>query len=76
MGERIALWGGMNAAITLERGSADDIRGAVDEAIRVCAPGGGFVLYPVDPVWAGTPWSSVEIMIERWRQVGQYPLTL
>lgn len=76
IGSRVAIWGGVNAAVTLERGTPEEIRVAVDEAIRTGGPGGGFVLYPVDQIWAHTPWRNVEVLIARWREVGRYPLAL
>jgi len=66
----------MNAAITLGRGSSEEIKGAVDTAIRILGPGGGFVLYPVDQIYSDTPWRNVQIMINRWRKVSQYPLSI
>ena len=74
IGDQITIWGGMNAAITLGRGTPNEIREAVNTAIQVLAPGGGFVLYPVDQIYNDTPWENVQIMIDRWREVGQYPL--
>ena len=74
VGNDIAIWGGMNAAITLGRENPGQIREAVDEAIRILAPGGGFVLYPVDQIYSDTPWENVETMIDRWREMGEYPL--
>jgi hypothetical protein len=40
------------------------------------APGGGFVLYPVDQLIKETPWANVEAMITRWREIGSYPIAL
>jgi len=48
----------------------------VTEAIRLLGPGGGFVLLPVDQIFTDTPWENVEIMIERWQEIGAYPLAV
>jgi hypothetical protein len=73
--DRIAIWGGMNSAVTLGQGSEEEIGQAVIEAIRVLAPGGGFVLYPVDVVLAGAnPWNKVKILLKKWRDIGSYPI--
>ena len=45
-GERICFWGGVNSAITLGRGSRDEIRDAVIFAISTLAPGEG-LSYPL-----------------------------
>jgi len=47
---KIALWGGVNGFITVEMGSKRDVERAVEEAMQVLAPGGGFILSPVDNV--------------------------
>ena len=76
IGEQITIWGGMNSAITLGRGTPKEIREAVDTAIQILAPGGGFVLYPVDQIYDDTSWRNVQIMIDRWKEVGRYPLNV
>jgi hypothetical protein len=77
LGGRVCVMGGMNAAITLGPGSSvGQIRRAVDEAIEILAPGGGFILYPVDQVFDDTPWRNVLTLIERWREIADYPITL
>jgi hypothetical protein len=47
---RICLWGGVNGPITVEQGSAAEVRSAVTQALDLLAPGGGFILSPVDDV--------------------------
>ena len=74
---RIAIWGGVNSAVTLGQGSEEEIGQAVTEAIRILAPGGGFVLYPVDVVLAGAnPWNKVKILLNKWRDLGSYPIRI
>jgi len=60
--------GGMNAAITLSMGSEEEIRRAVDHAMQVLAPGGGFILFPVDNVFCEMSWERVEILIDQWKK--------
>jgi uroporphyrinogen decarboxylase len=69
LGRRTALAGGMNSAVTLERGSDAEIRRAVQQAVEILAPGGRFLLEPVDGLFPTTPWHSVEVLIEAWREV-------
>lgn len=66
---RICIWGGMNAILTLGEGTPEDAQCAVEEAIRILAPGGGLVLFPVDQIVAGTPWENIEAMLGRWREL-------
>lgn len=67
LGHRIALWGGVNSAITLGRGSREDIVTAVDQAMDILAPGGGFVLHPVDAIYNDTPMENFRIFIDQWK---------
>jgi uroporphyrinogen decarboxylase len=69
IGHRVCLWGGMNSFVTLGRGTEEEIRGAVREAVQVLAPGGGFVLFPVDQITPDIPRRSVEILIDEWRRL-------
>ena len=68
VGGQISLMGGMNAAVTLTMGSEAEIRQAVDEALEILAPGGGFILFPVDNVFCELPWEKVEIVIDQWKK--------
>lgn len=74
LGGRMAIAGGINSAVTLGRGSREEIRQAVHSAVRTLGPGGGFILSPVDAIFPDTPWSNVEAMIDAWREVCEYPL--
>lgn len=75
VGEDVCLWGGVNSAVTLEQGSKGQIWDAVSEAVRILAPGGGFILGLVDAVFgrtAGTietPPNSLGYVIECWRRM-------
>lgn len=62
----MAVLGGLNAAITLNRGSPGEIRRAVREAVETLGPT-GFILSPVDCLFQDTPWSKVEILVQAWR---------
>ncbi|MCC6444080.1 MAG: hypothetical protein IT210_11590 [Armatimonadetes bacterium] len=75
-GDRICFVGGVNSFVTLGRGSREKIRRAVKEAIESLAPGGGFVLLPVDSIDRSVPWQKAEWMIEAWREWGGYPLVM
>ncbi len=66
---KVCLWGGVNGHLTVEHGSAEEVRAATREAMRVLAPGGGFILSPVDNVREDTPVArgNVEALLEEWR---------
>ena len=71
---KIAVIGGLNAPITLERGTPEAIRQEVFDAVRTLGPGGGLALTPAESIYATTSWESIETLIAAWRQVREYPL--
>jgi hypothetical protein len=74
---RMALWGGVCGYLTVECGTPEDIRSEVREAVKVLAPGGGFILAPVTNVRADTEqaWRNVEAMIAEWKRLCVDPAT-
>jgi uroporphyrinogen-III decarboxylase len=67
---RVCLWGGVNAALTVEAGSADDVAAAVGRALEAMTGANGFILSPVDNVTRITRnvWRNVDVFIETWRR--------
>lgn len=74
IGDRICLWGGMNSHLTLGMGTEKEIREAVRDAVSALAPGGGFVLFPVDQIPKDIPLENLQILIDEWRKVREYPI--
>jgi uroporphyrinogen-III decarboxylase len=68
--DRLCLWGGVSGALTLETGTEDQIRGAVREATKVLAPGGGFILSPVDGIYDSSEKGrrNVQVFVEAWKE--------
>jgi len=64
-----ALWGGVSAAVTVERGREEEIRAAVREAIGVLGPD-GLILSPVDNLTVDEPqtWANLQIFIDEWQK--------
>ena len=71
IGGRICLMGGVNSAVMLTQWSDDQICQAVDQAIEVLSPGGGFILYPVDAIFNTQSWKKVEVLIEQWKRANR-----
>lgn len=69
VGERICLWGGVSGAITVEMGSPDEIRQAVQAALDTLGRH-GFILSPVDNITVDAPqtWANLEIFLQAWRR--------
>jgi len=67
LGNKTAIAGGVNAPLTLGKGTPDDIREQVRQAIETLGPA-GFILEPVDSLFPDTPWPAVRTMIEAWKE--------
>lgn len=67
---RLALWGGVNAFITVERGTPEGIRQAVGLALGTVGPD-GFILGPVDNIRDTSPqaWERTMALIEAWKEM-------
>ena len=68
---KVCLWGGVNGHLTVEQGMASDVRAEVKRAMQILAPGGGFILSPVDNVREHTPRSreNVQALIDEWSRL-------
>lgn len=64
---RIALWGGVNGYATVEEGTEDEVRRAVD----TMSPDGGFILSPVENVrdTSQHTWNNVLALVDEWKQL-------
>jgi len=71
LGGRVCLWGGVNAAITVEESEADDVRQAVEHALEVMAGVNGFVLSPVDNITSMTrkAWGNIQVFVDAWKSL-------
>jgi len=74
VGDRICIWGGVNSAVTLKLWSEQQIREAVTDAMRVLSPNGGFILSAIDQIFEDTPWENMEVMIDAWKRLAEYPV--
>lgn len=73
IGDKVCLHGNVDAIYVLQKGTPEQIRDAVREAIRVAAPGGGFILGNSDCFFPGTPRKNIEAFFEAAREFGGYP---
>ena len=69
IGHKICLWGGVSAAITVERGSDKEVRDAVQKAVKTLGPK-GFILSPIDNITIDDPntWKNIGIFIDEWQK--------
>lgn len=69
LGGKVGLWGGVNGFVTVEQGTPDQVQEAVEKAVKVLGPGGGFVLSPVDNVREDSPraMANVGAFIAAWK---------
>jgi uroporphyrinogen-III decarboxylase len=68
-GNRICLWGGVSGSNTVEIGTAEEVKNAVNDAIRVLGKT-GFILCPADNLTEDTPktWENLNIFINEWKK--------
>jgi hypothetical protein len=68
-GGRMSLWGGVCGYLTVERGTEEEIRQQVRQAISTLAPSRGFILSPVTNVREDNPrvWANLDALIDEWR---------
>jgi uroporphyrinogen-III decarboxylase len=66
---RVCLWGGVNGHLTVEQGTPEQVQEEVQHAIETLAPGGGFILSPVDNMREDTPRlrENVSALIKAWQ---------
>jgi len=71
LSDRMCLWGGVNGAITVEEGTAEDVQGAVRHALTVMDGVNGFILSPVDNITEITlnTWRNVDVLIKTWQEL-------
>jgi uroporphyrinogen decarboxylase len=69
LGGKVCMWGGVNGHMTVEQGVPNDVRTEVRQAIEILAPGGGFILSPVDNVREYNPKAqdNVNALIDEWQ---------
>ncbi len=67
---KLALWGGINGFLTVERGTPQGIREAVKLALDTLGPD-GFILSPVDNIrdTSEETWRNTMALIEAWREM-------
>jgi hypothetical protein len=68
-GDRLSFWGGVSGAVTVEMGTEDEVRAAVQQAIATLGPA-GFILSPVDNITVDSPqtWRNVDVFIDEWQR--------
>lgn len=68
LGAEVALWGGVNGHLTVERGTPESVRAEVGSAIATLGPS-GFILSPVDNVRNddARARANVAALIDEWR---------
>ena len=67
---RMTLWGGVNGFVTMERGTQQQVRAEVREAMQRLGPD-RFILSPVDNVTVDSEqvWRNVEALTETWKEL-------
>ena len=61
---------------TLVRGRPEQVAAEVKEAVRVAAPGGGYVLSSGNSLVVGTQYENYLALLAAGREYGRYPVRL
>lgn len=69
-GDRLVLWGGVQVE-HLMSGTPDDVRRDVAEAMRVGAPGGGYIFGTTHSVAVGTQYDNFMAMLEAYHTLAE-----
>jgi hypothetical protein len=71
LGGKVCLWGGVNGHLTVEQDRPEKVHAEVRTAMETLAPGGGFILSPVDNVRQDTACAreNVQALINEWQQL-------
>ena len=69
--DKVCLWGGINGALTVEEGSAEQVRQAVRDALEIMRGVNGWILSPVDNITEVTlnAWRNVDVLVEAWKEL-------
>lgn len=73
IGDKVCLHGNVDAIWIVQRGTPEQVREAVREAIQVGAPGGGYILGNSDAFFMDTPRENIEAFFEAAHEFGRYP---
>jgi len=73
-GDRLILVGGMDCSQLLPLATPEEIRQAVQQAMRVAAPGGGFFIGSSSEMNPATPLENVLAFYEACEEYGRYPV--
>ena len=70
LGGHLGTWGGVSGAVTVERGTEQEVREAVRTSIQTLGPT-GHILSPVDNLTVDDPrsWENLDIFIDEWKKV-------
>jgi uroporphyrinogen decarboxylase len=71
-GDRVALLGGLDPVYTFDRGTPDDVRKAVRQAIADAGGGGGYIVGTGEAVSPETPAESLQAAVQAAKEFGVY----
>ncbi|MBI2498391.1 MAG: hypothetical protein HYV75_10930, partial [Opitutae bacterium] len=72
-GKDLCLIGNVHCGL-LDNGTPEEIRADARRALREGMPGGGYIFSTSNCIYTGMPLASYELMLEVWRQEGNYPV--
>jgi len=74
IGDKVTLNGNVDSIWVVQKGTPEQVREAVREAIRIGAPGGGFLLGNSDCFFMDTPRANIKAFFDAAHEFGKYPI--
>lgn len=74
IGDRVCLLGSIDTIYVVQKGTPEQVREAVRDAIQAAAPGGGYILGTSDCFFPGTPRQNIQAFVDAGREFGCYPI--
>ena len=71
-GEKICFWGGVDTQTILNSTDKNVVKDAVENLVKILAPGGGFILTSVHNIQNDVPVENIKTMTETALSVGKY----
>lgn len=76
IGDRVCLLGNVDTIYVVQKGTPEQVREVVRDAIRAAAPGGGYILGTGDCFFQETPRENIQAFVESGREFGRYPIKM
>ncbi|MCL5073023.1 MAG: hypothetical protein M1308_19360 [Actinobacteria bacterium] len=75
-GKDICLWGTVSTQQTLPFGTPEDVENEIRQRIKICGPGGGFLLAPTHNIQLDVPFENIQAFYNAIKKYRNYPIKI